>query len=206
MINRLLPEQKDFENKSDNGTIVIVECWFQSNGYHKLWQRYLQQKGYKTFLLSYTNMDESFESTAATLNSDIARLMLKDFTLVGISTGAILCLEYLTKFNKWQSIKNFISVGGPLKGTPMAFLVSFARKGRDMVPSSKYIRTLQERKIPKNKMATLSASHDELIPLKNSMLDGIPSYIIQVYGHNFFHLDHKKTYDLIASLAQNGIH
>jgi pimeloyl-ACP methyl ester carboxylesterase len=167
-----------------------------------LWQNYLEKKGYKTYLLTFNNMDESFATTARKLNLQIENLGINNFSLVGISTGAIVCLEYLNKYEKWKSIKKFISVGGPLHGTPTAWLISFTKKGREMTPHSHFIQNLSQSYIPKDKMVTLSASHDEFIPLNNSMLKGIPSHIIHVYGHNFFHLDHKDTYDLIAKLSE----
>jgi pimeloyl-ACP methyl ester carboxylesterase len=202
IINFLKHPQKSSTLLPSKGTIVIVECWFQSNEYHLLWQNYLEKKGFRTHLLTFNDMNESFASTAKKLNFQIESLGIKNFSLVGISTGAIVCLEYLTQFEKWKSIKKFISVGGPLRGTPAAWLISFTKKGRDMTPDSQLIHNLSQRYIPKNKMVTLSASHDELIPLKNSVLEGVPSYIIHVYGHNFFHLDHKNTYDLIAELSE----
>ncbi len=202
IINFLKFPKKPSTLQHSKGTIVIVECWFQSNAYHALWQNYLEKKGFQTYLLSFNDMDEGFESTAKKLNLQIESLGIKNFSLVGISTGAIVCLEYLTRFEKWKSIKKFISVGGPLRGTPAAWLICFTKKGREMTPHSQLIQNLSQRSIPKNKMVTLSASHDEFIPLKNSILEGIPSHIIQIYGHNFFHLDHKDTYDLIAKLSE----
>jgi hypothetical protein len=55
---------------------------------------------------------------------------------------------------------------------------------------------------PKDKMATISAQADELIPLASSTTSGVRSYILPVKGHNVFHLDYKKTYDLIAELSE----
>jgi len=186
------------------GTIVIVECWFQKNTYHSFWKSYLERKGYKTILLSFTDMNEDFSVTAKKINKFITAQKIKNFTLVGISAGAIACLYYLNHFNGWEKTKIFISVAGPLRGSWMAFLIYFTKKGRSLVPKSALLTQLTNMEIPKNKMVTLSATIDELVPINSSVLDGIPSYIIKVYGHNFFHLDHKETYDLIAKLASDS--
>lgn len=202
IINFLIVPKKSAVPTHPKGTIVIVECWFLPNSYHALWQNYLEKKGYQTFLLTYTDMNESFEITAAKLNSQIKELKIENFTLVGISTGAIVCLEYLQIYKKWDTVKLFISVAGPLHGSIIAWLISFTRKGRDIVPGSHFLKKLSLQKIVSKKMVTLSALHDEFIPVKNSAWEGVPSHVIDVYGHNFFHLDHKKTYDLIAQLAK----
>ncbi len=205
IINWVINPKKPNPPKEPKGVIVIVECWFQNNDYHKLWQGYLERKGFKTYLLSYTKMDEDFKVTAEKLDRDIKNLKIENFTLVGISTGSLVCLEYLNTFSGWEKINKFVSVGAPLHGTKTALLLGFTKKGRDMLPNSKYIKNLLKQPVPKEKMITLSASHDEFVPLKSSVLQGVPSQIINVYGHNFFHLNHKETYDLIGRFAEQVV-
>lgn len=202
IINWVINPKKPRDPKEPKGVIVLVECWFQKNDYHKLWQGFLEKKGFRTYLLSYTKMNEEFEVTAEKLCRDIKKLKIENFTLVGISTGSLVCLEYLDEHNAWNKIKLFICVAGPLHGSLLARLISFTKKGRDMIPNSSYIKRLHLKSFPKNKMITLSASHDEFVSLKSSRWKDVPSYVIPVYGHNLFHLDHKKTYDLIAQLAE----
>lgn len=149
-------------------------------------------------------MNEDFSVTAEKISRFIKKENLTNFTLVGISAGAIACLYYLNHHKGWDMTKIFISVAGPLHGAWMAYLIFFTKKGRSLLPKSKFLQDLLIMKIPENKMVTMSATVDELVPLNSSILDGIPSYIIKVYGHNFFHLDHKETYDLIAKLARDS--
>lgn len=186
------------------GTIIIVECWFQKNTYHSFWKSYLERKGYKTILLSFTDMNEDFAVTAKKIDKFIDNQKLTNFTLVGISAGAIASLYYLNHYDGWEKAKIFISVAGPLHGSWMAYLIYFTKKGRSLLPNSTFLNELTSVEIPKDKMVTMSATVDELVPLNSSVLDGIPSYIIKVYGHNFIHLDHKETYDLVAKLASNS--
>ena len=202
IINFVKAPQKTVIPIPTKGTIVIVECWFQPNSYHAFWQNYLEKKGFKTHLITFCDMNQSFEETAKKLDLEIRKLKIEKFTLVGISTGAIVCLEYLYAFEGWAKVKRFISVAGPLHGSFVAWFIAFSKKGRDMIPGSKFLKKLELRPMFPDKMVTLSASHDEYIPLKNSIWEGIPSRVISVYGHNFFHLDHKSTYDLIASLSE----
>lgn len=202
LINFLISKKDARKPVMSKDVIIIVECWFQSNSYHKLWKNYLEKKGFKTHILTFTDMNESFDKTAKKLNEQIEKLQKERFVLVGISTGALLCLEYLHNYNTWNKVKRFISVAGPLHGTKSALFISFIRKGRDILPRSKFLQRLSKSPIVKEKMVTLSALHDEFVPLDSSTWNGVPSEVIKVYGHNFFHLDHKETYDLIAKLSR----
>jgi hypothetical protein len=51
-------------------------------------------------------------------------------------------------------------------------------------------------------MVTISASYDELVPSDYSILQGITSYVLPIWGHNRLHLESKETYVLIAKLAK----
>ncbi|HEX8931745.1 MAG TPA: hypothetical protein VF810_01160 [Patescibacteria group bacterium] len=182
-------------------TIIFVECWFQKNPYHRKWSAYLEEKGYRIILLHFANMYESYEQTAQKLNNTLQSMDLKNYTLVGISSGAVLCLYYLDHFNHWGDIKTFISVGGPFRGTYLAWTIAFTKKGRSLLPGSKFLEELSKQDFPKNKMVTFSAEIDELVPRSSSTIPGVKSYILPANGHNVFHLSYQKTYDLIAELA-----
>jgi len=201
VVSKFYTPKKTILPSETKGTLVIVECWFQKNAYHSFWKSYLEKKGFKTELLSFTNMNEDFSSTAGKLADLIKRKGLENFTLVGISAGALLCLYYLNNYDSWKKTNVFISIAGPLHGAWMALFISFTKKGRDLIPKSKFLMGLLSQEIPVNKMVTLSAAVDELVPLESSVIEGVPSYTIKAYGHNFFHLDHKETYDLIANLS-----
>ena len=185
------------------GTIVIVFCWFTPNIIHYKWVSYLERKGFRTYLINLPLLFEDFPTTAKRLDRSLAHYKLKDYTLVGISTGALVCLYYLHAYKKWNQIHKFISIGGPLHGTPRARLLSFVKKGRDMRPDSKFIKELMRIRIPTNKMVTLSIVYDELVPRDYSKVENGISYVLPIWGHNRFHLNSEKTYDLIAHLAES---
>ncbi len=198
----LLIKNQASQSKNHKATIVFVECWFQKNPYHRKWSAYLEEKGFKTILISFSNMNESFEKTAERLNDYLESMDLKDYILVGISGGAVACLYYLNHYNRWGNIRRFISLAGPLHGTRVAWTISFTRKGRSLIPGNPFLKKLHSSIFPKDKMITVSAQEDELIPLSSSTISGVRSYILPVNGHNVFHLDYKKTYDLIAELSE----
>ena len=70
-----------------------------------------------------------------------------------------------------------------------------------MLPGSNFTRDLESIAVPPNKMVTLIAVYDELVPQQYSQMKGNTSYFIPVWGHNRSHLGRKETYDLIAKLA-----
>ncbi|HSX09544.1 MAG TPA: hypothetical protein VLF93_05290 [Candidatus Saccharimonadales bacterium] len=183
-------------------TIVLVTCWFNKNLYHNHWATYLGHKGYQVYLVHLPFLNENFPTTVLRLKEYIARRKLKNYTLVGISTGALVCLYYLQFYKKWNTIHRFISLGGPLHGTITAWLIAFLGKGRDMVPGSSFIKEFEKYTFPKNKMVTISAWGDELVPPRYNKIKGIRSYIIPIWGHNLLHLRAQEPYDLIAKIAR----
>ena len=192
---------KIYRNPRPKGTIVLVGCWFSANSFHNIWVSYLEKLGFRTYLLDLPFAREDFTTTTKRLAHFISKHNLKNYTIVGISSGVLVCWNYLTKYHKWKEINNFVSIGGPVQGTIMAWLITFTSKGRDMVPGSDFIRKLQSKQFPKKKMVTLTANADELVPYKYATLPGVKNYKLSGWGHNSFHLDSTDTYQIIAEIA-----
>jgi len=190
-----------YRNPQPRGTIVLVGCWFNANTYHKTWVSYLEKLGFRTYLLDLPFAREDFGATTKRLKQFISKNRIKNYTIVGISSGVLVCWNYLTKYHKWKEIHRFISIGGPVQGTITAWLITFTSKGRDMVPGSAFLRRLHSKHFPKKKMITLTARADELVPYKYARLDGVKNYKMSGWGHNSFHLDSKDTYQIIAKIA-----
>jgi pimeloyl-ACP methyl ester carboxylesterase len=196
---------KVYHHPSPKGTIVLVGCWFNSNVYHNIWVSYLEKAGFRTYLLDLPFAREDFDTTTKRLAQFIARHRLKNYTIVGISSGVLVCWNYLTTYKKWSEVHRFISIGGPVQGTITAWLITFTSKGRAMVPGSAFIKKLHKEPFPKYKMITLTAKHDELVPYKYAKLDGVRNYRLSGWGHNSFHLSSKDTYQIIAKIAGGSI-
>jgi hypothetical protein len=186
-----------------HGTILLVEKWFVQNPYHRLWVNYLENKGFNTHIINFPLYQTSFENSAHQLKEYIEKNNLKNITLVGISCGGIVCLYYLEKLNGWDNIKNCIFIGSPLHGTPLARALTYWKAGRELVSNSNFFRNLHKEPIQHpEKLVCLSAKYDEMVPAWSSTLDGVKQHIIPTIGHNNFHLDCKKTYDMVASIAK----
>lgn len=195
---------KMYRTRYPKGTIVLVGCWFNANIYHALWVSYLEKMGFRTYLLNLPFAREDFDTTAKRLEQFITHHRLKNYTLAGISSGVLVCWDYLTIHNKWSEIHRFISIGGPVQGTITAWLIIFTSKGRAMVPGSPFIKMLQGKPFPKKKMITLTARWDELVPFKYAQLTGVRNYQLSGWGHNSFHLKSEETYKIIATIARQG--
>ncbi len=190
-----------YRNPQPKGTIILVGCWFNANTYHKYWVSFLEKVGFRTFLIDLPFARESFDTTTKRLASFIADHGLENYTIVGISSGVLVCWNYLTEYKKWDEIHRFISIGGPVQGTITAWLITFTSKGRAMVPGSRFIKKLHKKPFPKEKMVTLTARSDELVPYKYARMDGVKNYQLPSWGHNSFHLKSSDTYEIIAEIA-----
>lgn len=202
-ITSLFLHPKTYHNPHPRGTILLVSCWFNKNLHHNEWVAYLEKKGFRTHLLHLPFMHEGFSLTAARLEKYISEHKLKNYTLVGISTAALVSLYFLYRYKRWDTIHKFISLGGPLHGTPMAWFISFTEKGHDMLPSSRFIKEVENKQIPPNKMVTISAVGDELVPQKSNYIQGVKHYIIPIWGHNNLHLSTRETYEVILKVASS---
>ncbi len=187
--------------KTDKKTIVMVERWFNSNPMHKFWKRYLEEQGFDVYLINFPIYKGTFEKSAALLAEYIESLNLKNFTLVGISSGGITSLLYLEQYKGWEKADKFISLGAPFKGTPKAFFISFVKSGFELLPGSGFMRKFKNLEITnKNKIICLRAKMDEMVPDWSSSIDGTRTETLDVIGHNKFHLDSKETYEKIREL------
>jgi len=110
-------------------------------------------------------------------------------------------LADLNYYKKWNEVKRFVSLGGPLQGTLTAWFIVLFGKGRAMLPGSTFFKKLHSYPVPHGKMITISAQVDELVPKKNNTITGAKSYVVTAWGHNRIHLGSRTTYDLIARLA-----
>lgn len=127
-------------NPDAKKTILIVERWFNTNGLHKLWMKYLTDKGFVVYMVNFPIQHGTFEESAKKLHNYIEEHNLKNFTLVGISGGGLTAYLYLQHHNGWEKVRRFISLGTAFSGTPTALFISFIKSGRELLPGSSLIK------------------------------------------------------------------
>lgn len=194
---------RENNKEGKKGTIVIIERWFNTNVFHKLWVEYLRKNGYEVHLISPPLGTGSFEDSVKEVKEYITRNNLSDFTLVGISTGGITAYLYLKEYGGWDRVRHFISLGAPFAGT-YAYLPLFLFKScRVMLPGSSFVKALLERPIENvDRIVCVRAVFDQFIPKDNQILPGAHVEVVPVVGHNNLHLYSSKTYKLLLQLVE----
>lgn len=146
--------------------------------------------------------DGTFEQSAQKLRDFIESKHAEDITLVGISNGGLTAFLYLQHFDGWKRVKQFISIGTPFRGTFASVFLSFLGSGRELLPTSSFMRSVaKENVMNKEKITCIRAAFDGLVPRSSSNLPNTENIIVDVYGHNNLHLRCKKTYDILLEKA-----
>ncbi|HSW48334.1 MAG TPA: hypothetical protein VLG67_04620 [Candidatus Saccharimonadales bacterium] len=195
----ILPLELVNPSSTEKFPIVISEQWFNKNYWHFLMKNYLVKKGYKVYWVDYSILKGGIDDGAKNLQKFFIENDIKNAVLVGISYGAVSAFYYLQYLDGWDRVSKFISVAGPLKGTPKAYLLFFLKAGWQIFPNSQFIKKLVE--LPINnpeKILCISAKHDELVPLSSSRLPNVKNVISNTIGHNMLHMFSKEVFKLIA--------
>lgn len=182
--------------------IILVERWFSRNVFHFFAKRYLEKKGFTVYSLNHTLVRGEFEDSAQYLEQFIAKHKLTNCVLVGISAGATTCLEYLQNRNGWKNTHKFISIGGPLKGSPIAAFFPFTKSIRQLRPGSDFFKNLYRDGVKnEEKIITFRAKRDNMVPGKYSHLARSQNNVINVVGHNLLHTFWLPTYKKVEHHA-----
>lgn len=202
VISFLFPRKEEKHIVGNDKTIILVERWANPHIMHRFWKGYLERKGFSVYLVSFSLLRGSFQESAEKLRQFIHERKLQNITLVGLSTGSVTALLYLQEFDGWQRVKTFIAVAGPFHGTPLVLPLAFFPSVRELLPQSKFLKTLLSKPIKHpEKIILLNARIDEMVPVWSRKLPNVKQEIIDVYGHNNLHLFCKETYDMIAQYA-----
>jgi len=200
----LIPLPSESNPKNPKKTFVFVERWFHANPFHKVWMHYLRKQGFAVYGINFPIYEGSFEQSAQKLQTYLQEKNLTHIILVGISAGGVTGLLYLQHFGGWERVDKFVTLGAPLRGTPMAFLISFLFSGRELLPGSSTVEKMTKESLRNpDKITTISPRFDEMVPLSHSYLPHTKHIILKVIGHNNFHLDSRKTYQELIKIAGN---
>jgi len=98
--------------------------------------------------------------------------------LVGVSLGGLLGLRYLQRFDEYQRVRRFVTVGTPFRGSRAAraatlLLGRISPAARQLLPGSSFIETLIREGLPPRVQAlSICATRDSLAPSPSCVLDG----------------------------------
>lgn len=183
--------------------IVIVEQWFAQNAYHIFMKRYLEKKGFRVYLFNFSLFKGGIDDGAVELKNFFEKYSLQNALIVGISAGALTSFTYLQTYNGWKKVKKLISLGGPFKGTPLAYPIVFLKSGRQLIPQSTFLTTLQKKKIRKpHRILCISPLIDEMVPTTSNRLPSVKQKKIPCIGHNNLHIWSKDVLTIIINEAK----
>lgn len=199
LFGRFVPKNE----KDTSKTIIIVETWFNPHPLHLKWARYLEEKGFHVRVKNFPIHKESFNDKAKSLKEFIDQSHFNNVILVGVSAGGITSYTYLQQFGGWDRTHKFISVGSPFHGSKLAYLISFIKSGRELIPGSEFLKKLMSDEVKNpEKIVCLSATLDEMVS-DSVGLTGVRKIILDEIGHNRLHLTSEKTYEQIVRLLKD---
>ncbi len=127
--------------------------------------------------------------------------------LVGFSMGALVARVYLQELSGHRSIRTFVSLSGPQRGTYTAYALSVFAGVRQMRPGSALLRRLGDdvSGLPNVSVHCVYTPYDALIvPATSSILRGARSvHRVPVALHRWM-LSDARVHDLVATLLQQG--
>ncbi|GEM_PF-5253623 len=188
-------------NENSTSTILIFEQWFAQNLWHIYIKWYLERKGFTVYWTNFSLLKGSHHDAAKYLSKYIEKHRLHNITLVGVSMGAVSSLLYLQEYDGWVKVRKFISIGGPLKGTPLAFLIYFLTPGRQVLPNSTFIKNLVGNIKHPERIVCISAKFDEFVPHWSNTVPHAYNRVVDIVGHNNLHVISKSVFSSIAKEA-----
>jgi len=188
----------------ESGRIVFVHGWFAQNPLFFFLKRHLVKQGFRVYMTNFGLHLGDFYELAKKLSIFIQENDLHDVILVGTSNGAIISLLYLQKMDGWKNVRKFIGIGGPYKGTPLAYLGLFSKSVCQILPNSQFLKDLFDNGLKNpDKIVCVSAKHDEFVPIWSSQLPGAKNEILPVIGHINLAAFCKSTFSFVAKYARS---
>lgn len=187
--------------------IVIVDTWLHKSPLHWFWTWYLERQGFAVSLAYFPLKELSIPESAAALQRYADENALHDVVLVGISTGALTCYLYAQQRQGWDRVKHLVAIGAPFGGTEAALFLYPDPHARALLPRSPLVRRIAQEPVQHpERITSLAALADEMVPRWSSRLPGVRQEIIDVVGHNNLHSACEATYRRGAQLAtQAGV-
>lgn len=182
--------------------IVIISPGFTGPMLYRYIKKYLEKLGFFVIVLNFSKEMKDLETAAPKLEKYIEEIKGYDICLIGISSAGLVAHEYLNSFNGWRRVKYFIAMATPFKGTYMSYFTVYSKAGRQLIPTSNYIKKMQSIEF-KNKKNTfcMVAKKDQLVPRESSVIKDIVTIEVPVIGHVRLHAFSKDAYSRIAKIA-----
>lgn len=204
LLNEFLPLKLENGKPTQKYPVILVERWFRHNVFHMFPKYYLEKKGFKVYTINHTLAVGTFESSAKKLGDFIEEKKLENAVLIGLSAGGLTILEYLQNQSGWKNTHLFIAVGVPFHGSPLALLFPIFKSLQELQPGSPFFVNIYKEGIKNlDKIYTLTATSDNLVPRKYGQLAGAHNIHVDMVGHNLLHTFWAPTYKKVVAIIEN---
>jgi triacylglycerol lipase len=169
---------------SKDTRIVFIHGWMTQNPLYIFLKRHLEKHGYQVYMTNFGLQTGDMNKMAVHLEEYFQERELDNIILIGASGGAIIAFVYLQKMDGWKRVRKFISIGGPFKGSVLAYLAPFSTAARQMSPNNSFLNDLSVKGILNAERITcIAAKYDELLSTSSSVLPGTNSEVLDEFGH-----------------------
>jgi pimeloyl-ACP methyl ester carboxylesterase len=182
------PFQK-YEFGGQNGPIIgihgVTGGWAKDG-----LKRFMEENNVSGTLMYLGKLLNRIDSYLPILDTELKKHKLP--TLVGLSTGGLIALRYASKYNAWDRINKIVTIATPFMGYTKLLKYVFPNL-QDLVNSSEILTEIRNFKPPENKVISLFAKEDKMIPKPNKIQLNWPSIITNAQSHGDI-LNHQKWY------------
>jgi len=193
----------------DRPDIVMVHGLASPNLFHLFTRSWLEAKGYDLYITDFGRQRGDMVETANSLKQYIEERDLHNVTLLGFSQGGVINLYYLEKLGGWQGgrIDRLITVASPLRGSRFARLIDIPA-GKQLRVGSDFMKDLMGEDglgtnlQNKNKIHSIRSKFDQVVSVKNSYVEGINNYQLNIYGHSIIQGASKQTINKIDEIIK----
>lgn len=106
----------------------------------------------------------------------------KKIILIGFSMGGLIATRF-AQDNNWKNVEKVLTFATPFKGSTKAEKHKYIPAAFDMSPNSMLLSEIYKKKVPKNKMVTVSGLTDDLVNVKGTSLPNSKHITLKVHGH-----------------------
>lgn len=145
-------------------------------------RRKLFAAGYSVYTISLGFQLGSLKKKSFLLEQYLQEHNIQDAILVGHSMGGIISLGI--SLNSVTRVSKVFLVGSPMKGSLLAYLLFLLPAARDLIPSSKLLRSLENKKLSFPSLQSIFAERDQVIfPLSSCSSGGFDDVMLKEFGH-----------------------
>jgi pimeloyl-ACP methyl ester carboxylesterase len=173
--------------------VLLINGYLSTRGSLHLLERRMHDRHHTvlTYRLPRMNMGDIRDSAALIarkVESLVAQTSVPSVDIVGHSMGGLVGLYYVKRLGGRHRVRRLILLGTPATGTWSAllglFTAPFGRASLQLLPSSPFLRELNEAPIPPGvEVISVGGERDYLAPLSSTMLEGI-RHVALPTGHS----------------------